>query len=118
MDPDTIAIHFTSDDHEDWQQTLNNVSNLYQEAAGDAAVSNLVLVVNGPAIRFLLNSGREAGRVRQMLEGGISIGVCENSLERFNYDADQLVSGIDTVPSGVAEMVRLQQAGATYLKLP
>jgi intracellular sulfur oxidation DsrE/DsrF family protein len=53
-----------------------------------------------------------------MAEAGVDITACSNSLDRFGYSAANLAPGVTTVPAGVTELVRAQQRGDTYLKLP
>ena len=112
------VVHITSSDSIDWKMAIRNVSNLYNNDDVATPAERLKVVVNGDAIRFLLASSPEADRVRRMTEAGIQIEACENSFERFGYDTDNLVEGVTTVSSGVAEVVRLQRRGVSYLKLP
>jgi hypothetical protein len=74
--------------------------------------------VNGEGVRFLLEDAPEAGQVRRTVEAGVHVLACENSLERFDLSSGDVVEGVGTVGSGVAELVRLQDAGNAHLKLP
>ena len=113
-----IAIHITSGEHEDWQMALRNLLNLAQDESISTPPELIQVVINGPAVRFLLSTAPEASKVHQMTEVGVEINVCTNSLDRFEYDPDDLVEGVSVVQSGVTRAVRLQQQGSTYLKLP
>jgi len=112
------VVHVTSSDSTDWKMALRNVSNLYNNDDVATPAERLKVVVNGDAVRYLLASSPEADQVRSMTGAGIQIAACENSFDRFGYDTDNLVEGVSTVPSGVAEVVRLQRRGVSYLKLP
>ncbi|WP_302080680.1 DsrE family protein [Salinibaculum rarum] len=116
--PDGIVIHVTSGESEDWQTALRNLRNLAQDNSVSTPPELIRVVVNGPAVRFLLAGAPEASRIARMVEAGVQIRACSNSLERFGYATDEVVEGVETVQSGVAQAVRLQQRGSAYLKLP
>jgi len=113
-----VLAHVTSADSTDWKAALRNVSNLYRNEAVPTPAAQLKLVVNGDAVRNLLAGSPEADRVARMIDEGIKVEACRNSLRRHGYAEADLIDGVDTVPSGVAEVVRLQRHGVAYLKLP
>lgn len=116
--PHGVVVHVTSDQASDWQMALRNLANLVREDAVETRPEQIQLVVNGPAVRFLLSSSPEAPKVEQMAEAGVVLKVCGNSLQRFDHDPDELADGVQVIGSGVAEVLRAQQHGANYLKLP
>lgn len=113
-----VVIHVTSDRISDWKRALTNVRNLYQDESIHTPPTAITLVVNGEAVRFLLEHSVEANTLTRMAEAGITIDACGNSLDRFGHDPDTLAPGVSVVPSGVAEAVRLQGRGVSYLRLP
>lgn len=113
-----IVIHITSGESSDWQMALRNLVNLVQDDSVSTPPDSMQVVVNGDAVRFLLASASEAAKVTQMAEAGVQITACANSLDRFAHAPEDLADGVTVIQSGVAEVVRLQQRGATYLKLP
>jgi intracellular sulfur oxidation DsrE/DsrF family protein len=115
---DGIIIHVTTGEIDGWQTALRNLRNLVQDESVPTPPARIEVVVNGPAVRFLLASSPDSSKVSQVLEAGVGIGVCSNSLARFGHDPDDLVDGVRTVSSGVAEVVRMQAADNSYLKLP
>jgi intracellular sulfur oxidation DsrE/DsrF family protein len=114
----TVAVHFSSGDAADWEQAINNVSNLYRDDTVPTGEGDLSLVVNGYAIRFLRRAALESDRVRGMSQAGVRVVACRNSMRRFDVPTDELVEGTVIVDSGVAELTRLQASGAAYLKVP
>lgn len=112
------VIHITSGESSDWQMALRNLLNLYQDESISTPSDMIQVVVNGDATRFLLESAPEATKVTQMAESGVQINACEQSLDRLGHSPDDLADGVTTVPSGVAEVVRIQKRGDSYLKLP
>jgi intracellular sulfur oxidation DsrE/DsrF family protein len=115
---DGIIIHVTTGEIDGWQTALRNLRNLVQDESVPTPPARIEVMVNGPAVRFLLASSPDSSKVSQVLEAGVGIGVCSNSLARFGHDPDDLVDGVRTVSSGVAEVVRMQAADNSYLKLP
>jgi len=113
-----VVIHITSGTVSDWRQALRNLSNLYRNKSASTPPEMLTVVINGDAVRFTRATSPEADQLSQIVDSGIQIKVCTNSLDRLGYDPNDLVEGIKTVPSGVAEVVRLQQKTDGYLKLP
>lgn len=113
-----IVIHITSGESGDWQMALRNLVNLVQEESVSTPPEQIQVIVNGQAVRFLLESGPEAAKITQMVKAGVEIGACANSLERFGHPPESLAEGVTTIPSGVAAVTSAQQQGATYMKLP
>jgi intracellular sulfur oxidation DsrE/DsrF family protein len=113
-----IVIHVTSGESGDFETALRNLVNLVQEESVSTPPEKMQVVVNGRAVRFLLATAPEAAKLTRMADSGVRIGACANSLDRFGYAPEDLADGVATIPSGVAEVARAQQHGATYLKLP
>jgi len=114
----SIVIHVTTDETGGWQTALRNLGNLVSDESVPTPTGRMQVVVNGPAVRFLLASSPDARKLTRMTDAGVTVDACENSLSRFGYDPDDLAPGVTTVTSGVAEAVRAQQGNTSYLKLP
>jgi intracellular sulfur oxidation DsrE/DsrF family protein len=83
----------------------------------------ITVVTHGPGIDFLLegakdSKGREfSGLVSELAAKGVQFRVCNNTLESRNIDSGQVLLEAKIVPSGVAEVARLQaKEGFVYLK--
>lgn len=114
----SIVIHVSSQDSRDWAMALRNLVNLVNDDSVETPPELIQMVVNGHAVRYLLANSPEAEKVTRMAEAGVDITACSNSLDRFGYSSADLAAGVTTVPAGVSELVRAQQRGNTYLKLP
>ena len=117
-DHSSILVHISTDNIGDWQMAMRNLANLVNDDSVETPPELMEVVVNGPGVRFLLESSHEADKVTRMARAGVEIAACANSLDRFDHAAQELAPGVSTVRSGVAEVVRVQQRGDTYLKLP
>jgi len=83
----------------------------------------ITVVTHGPGIDFLLdgakdNKGREfSGMVADLAGKGVQFRVCNNTLTTRNIDTSKVSMEAKIVPSGVAEVARLQaKEGYVYLK--
>ncbi len=98
---------------------LNNINNHLNAAPKD----KIVVVTHGPGIDFLLNDakdskGREfSGQVSALASKGVEFRVCHNTLQSRKLEPSSLLMETKVVPSGVAEVARLQaKEGYVYLK--
>ena len=98
---------------------LNNINN-HLNADPSAKI---VVVTHGPGIDFLLTDakdsrGREfSGPVSALAARGVDFRVCDNTLTTRKIDPGRLLMEAKIVPSGVAEVARLQaKEGYAYLK--
>lgn len=100
------------------RMAMNNVSN-HLTAAPDAKI---VVVTHGKGIDFLLNDAKDdkgefAPVVAGLKEKGVDFRVCRNTLKARKLEDSAVIMEAKVVPSGVAEIGRLQaQEGYVYLK--
>jgi uncharacterized protein len=99
---------------------LRNVAN-HLSAAPDV---RLVVVAHNEGIDFLLRGARdESGQLLEpaislFRERGVEFRICSNTLERRGLDRAEVIPGATLVPSGIAEIGRLQsREGYVYLRL-
>ena len=85
--------------------------------------AKIMVVTHGPGIDFLLDGakdskGREfSGMVADLAGKGVQFRVCNNTLTSRNIDPNKVSMEAKIVPSGVAEVARLQaKEGYVYLK--
>jgi intracellular sulfur oxidation DsrE/DsrF family protein len=85
--------------------------------------AKITVVTHGPGIDFLLEGAKDAkgrefsGLVGDLASHGVQFSVCNNTLVSRNIDASKVVMEAKIVPSGVAEVARLQaKEGFVYLK--
>lgn len=118
IDAGRVVYHIASSDNIDASlRTLRN----HLDATPDLHV---VVVAHNDGIRFLLNGARDASgqpyvtALRQLRGRGVEFRVCANTLTRREIDRNAVVPEAALVPSGIAEISRLQgREGYTYLRL-
>lgn len=101
------------------RMAMNNVSN-HLSASPNARI---VVVTHGKGIDFLLKGAEDANGnpyeigVQALTDKGVDFRVCNNTLKSRKLDASAVVSEATVVPSGVAEIGKLQaMEGYVYLK--
>ena len=116
--PPGIVFHVDSD------QRMNRIlRQIARHQAGNPTVpARVILIAEGvrPAMEGAVdaNGGDYSAQMEQLLMSGVRIFACENTLTSFNLSSNDLALGIETVPSGVAELGRLQvKEGWGYIKL-
>ncbi|QKO20488.1 DsrE family protein [Rhodoferax sp. BAB1] len=113
------AVYHINTDVNTVPAVLNNIRN---HMAADPK-AKIVVVTHGAGINFLLqdakdSQGREfSGAVSDLAGKGVEFRVCNNTLTVRNINPDRLLMETKIVPSGVAEVARLQALeGYVYLK--
>lgn len=116
---DIKAVYNVNTGIETASAILNNIKNHLDASPKD----KIVVVTHGPGINFLLSDakdsqGREfSGQVSALAGRGVEFRVCNNTLSTRKIDANKLLMETSIVPSGVAEVARLQaKEGFVYLK--
>ena len=113
------AVYHVNTDVNTVPAILNNIRNHLNASPRD----KIVVVTHGPGINFLLqdakdSQGREfSGAVSDLTTKGVDFRVCNNTLTSRSISPDRVLMEAKIVPSGVAEVARLQaQEGYAYLK--
>ena len=110
-----IVVQVNIDGQEQWQGVLANVENL-QKAFGPQS-TQIEVVCFGKGIDMLLNSDAPlAERIGKDHKAGVTFAACENTLRARRLTRADLLPPATTVDSGVAEIVRKQEAGWAYIK--
>jgi intracellular sulfur oxidation DsrE/DsrF family protein len=109
-----VVIELTSEGSKQYEAVLNNVQNVIN-ALGKG--TEVLVVTHGPAIGFVQKVNQEfAERMEKLSKEGAVFVACENTMKRKQITKDQLLPFVKTVDSGVAEVVRRQEAGWAYVK--
>ncbi|EXJ14910.1 DsrE family protein [Imhoffiella purpurea] len=125
-----VVYHINSDDPQTQVAALRNVRN-HLDAVGTENIE-LKIVMHGDGVSLVMdpdylegtkmkaaNADQEMqARIVGLKQRGVAFEVCANTLKGRNIPRDALydVNDADIVPSGVAELSRLQQMGFTYIK--
>lgn len=102
-------------------QASRALGNIRNHLAADPT-AKIVVVSHGAGIDFMLDGANNtqgqpfAGSVSDLANKGVEFRVCNNTLVSRKISADKLLMEAKVVPSGVAEVARLQaKEGFVYL---
>ena len=117
-DPVKVVYHM-NEDVDRAPQALRNVRN---HLSVDPK-AKIVFVSHAAGINFLMKDAKDKNgnpfdvTVQDLKSKGVDFRVCEITLKSRNIDRSKLIDDVVYVPSGVAEVSRLQfQEGYAYLK--
>jgi intracellular sulfur oxidation DsrE/DsrF family protein len=114
-------IKVVYDVSEGLEQASRALANVHNELRAEPN-SKIIVVTHGEGIKFLLD-GAVDGRGRQfeaivsaLASQGVEFRVCNNTLNAYGIAANKVILEAKVVPSGVAEVARLQaREGYAYI---
>ena len=113
------AVYHMTDGVEQADRGLRNVQNHLNADA----TAKIVVVGHGKGIDFMLEGAKTpkggdfAGLISGLAAKGVEFRACNNTLKARKIEASQLALEAKVVPSGVAEVAKLQaKEGYVYLK--
>ena len=110
-----IVIELTSGEPMQWESVLNNVENVRRALGADA--TRVAVVAHGEGLGLVMKTNTALQqRVERLAADGVVFAACENTMRRKKVTRADLLPAATTVDSGVAEVVRRQEAGWAYLK--
>jgi intracellular sulfur oxidation DsrE/DsrF family protein len=114
-DPQYRAVfELTSEDPQAWEAVVGNVENL--RAA--LAPIEVEVVAHGKGLALLTEkrNGASRDRLAKLSQAGVVFAACENTMKRMQLSRGDLSDFAITVDAGVAEVVRKQEAGWSYVR--
>lgn len=117
-DPVRVVYHV----NENFEQASNAIRNIRNHLSADPK-AKIVVVTHAGGINFLLRDAKDKNgnlyevAVQDLSMKGVEFRVCNFTLQSRNIDPKMVLEEATIVPSGVAEVSRLQsQEGYAYLK--
>jgi intracellular sulfur oxidation DsrE/DsrF family protein len=116
--PDKVVYHVNDTD----AQAVNALRNIGNHLEVNPK-AKIVVVTHARGVDFLFNNAKDKNEnryqvaVEQLKLRGVRFDVCEITLRNRRLTKDQFIAEVSYVPSGVAEITRLQQReGYAYLR--
>jgi intracellular sulfur oxidation DsrE/DsrF family protein len=113
------VVYHLSDGIDQASRGLANIRNHLRAAPG----TRIVVVGLGDGISFMLKEARErngklfAPAIVDLAQQGVEFRICMNTLAAHDVPITQVISTVQPVPSGVAEIARLQaREGFVYIR--
>ncbi len=117
-DRDRVVYHFNLGN----EQSSDGLRNVRNHLSVDKN-AKIVVVTHARGVDFLMKDAKDRNGypyeliVEQLKEQGVEFRVCEITLQGRNLRKDQFIEQATFVPSGVAELTRLQlHEGYAYIK--
>lgn len=118
-EPPPIKSVYHINDSTNAMVAMNNIRNQLAASPKD----QIVVVTHGRGIDFLLQDATDKDgnpyqpRIDELMAKKVDFRVCNNTLVSRKLDAGTVVKGAKIVPSGVAEVAKVQaREGYTYIK--
>ena len=108
------VVHLSSGDDTEQETALAVVENMLADESG--TIDEVAVVAQAGGIEAVTADGDYADQVRSLIDGGVPVTGCANTLETKGLEASDLVDGVETVPEGAVEVTRLQGEGYAYLR--
>lgn len=113
------VIHASSPDPGDQQHAMVNTLNLLGDDSVSSRDDDVAVVANGAGVRmFVEATAPNEDMVAELHEQGVELLACRNALRGMGATDDDLLSGVEGVPSGSGALARLQNEGYGYIKAP
>ena len=107
------VFHLASGDGDKQELVLTLAENLTKDDTID--MDDVAVLAQAEGIEPVKSDGEGNDHVRSLIDNGVSIKVCSNTMEMFDLEEADLVNGVETVSSGVGELTRLQKDGYAYI---
>ena len=108
------VFHHSNDDTELHDRIVSNIGNLLDDETID--LDAVALVANSGGLSLLLKDSVHREQIETLLNRGVRFKQCHNTIDGTDIVKDNLIDGVELVPSGVGELTRLQNAGYAYIK--
>ena len=109
-----VVFAVSSANQPDWMLTVGNIMNVRKGFAPEAV--DIEVVAFGPGIAMVKKDSPVVTDIEALEKDGVRFVACENSMRRMHLAQDDLATGVGTVPSGVVEIIKKQEAGWSYVK--
>ena len=116
--PDKVVYHL----NEGLPQATNGLRNIRNHLEVNPK-AQIVVVAHAQGVDYLMKGKKDANGnpyetiVQDLKSQGVKFDVCEITLRNRKLSKDQFIEEVDYVPSGVAEITRLQtREGFAYLR--
>jgi intracellular sulfur oxidation DsrE/DsrF family protein len=118
-----VIIHIADDKPAHLDQALSDIEGLLRYYRDSHETARVQVVLNGRGVGLVrADTSAYARRVAQLQKeyDNLTFAACQNTLERLNAEqgvAIRLLPGVIVIDSGVAEIMRRQSQGWTYLQV-
>ncbi len=111
-----VVFQMNVADKDSWNQLFGNIGNAQRAFQKDGGIQ-IEVVFYGKGITALLKTNTEyAERLQKAAADGVVLGACQNTMRLRKISSDDIFPFSTEVDSGVAELIRKQEAGFSYIR--
>lgn len=110
-----VVLQMNVDNLDSWNQLMGNVENIQSVFGADKIQIEVVAYGKGLSLLLKTNSAFEE-RMKKAVASGVVLAACQNSMRRRKVTTEDLFPFASQVDSGVAELIRKQEAGWSYIR--
>jgi hypothetical protein len=118
-----VLIHLARDDVDQLSQALDDIESTLKHYRETRQSAHVEVVVNGKGLELVrIDTSAFAGRIQRLQReyDNLTFAACQNTIERLAREQGiivRLLPGVITIDSGMAEIMRRQNQGWTYLQV-
>ncbi|WP_227357105.1 DsrE family protein [Haladaptatus salinisoli] len=113
------VFHVSSVQPADQREAMVNALNLIADQSVSSPDDDVAIVANAAGVRmFVSETAADREMIKDLLNQDVSLRACRNALRGMGASDDDLLSGVEGVPTGSGELARLQDEGYGYVKAP
>jgi intracellular sulfur oxidation DsrE/DsrF family protein len=110
-----VAFQLSEGDDTSWNSLVIHVNNT-MKALGDDGGADVEVVFWGAGLGMIKKTNvAYEERLKQLSDHGVKLLACRNAMKNRNVTTEDLFSFAGQVDSGIAEVVRKQEAGWAYI---
>lgn len=110
-----VVFQMNVDSPASWDQLFGNVRNIQTSFGAGNIQIEVVAFGKGLSLLLKTNSAYEE-RMKKAIATGVVLAACQNSMRLRKVTTEDLFPFATQVDSGVAELVRKQEAGWSYIR--
>jgi intracellular sulfur oxidation DsrE/DsrF family protein len=111
-----VVMQMNTPQGDSWNQLFANIENIQKVFANDGIQIEVVCYGKGLSMLLRTDSAYEE-RMKKASESGVVLAACQNSMRIQKVKTEDLVPFAAQVDSGVAELIRKQEAGWSIVKV-
>ncbi|HEX3748002.1 MAG TPA: DsrE family protein [Bryobacteraceae bacterium] len=110
-----VVFQLSEPDGAAWNSLPIHVNNVIKALADDGG-SQIEVVFYGPGLTMLTKASKSSEEsLKQLSDKGVKLLACRNAMKMRNVKSEDLFPFAGEVDSGIAEIIRKQEAGWAYI---
>jgi uncharacterized protein len=110
-----VVLQMNVDNTDSWNQLFGNIQNIQTVFGADKIQIEVVAYGKGLSLLLKTNTAFEE-RMKKAIDSGVILAACQNSMRLRKVTTEDIFPFSSQVDSGVAELIRKQEAGWTYVR--